>query len=231
MKIFETDWKWKSALQARAYTQYIVLHHAAAKTCTAADVDAWHKANGWSGIGYHYFVRKNGEIYRGRPEWSIGAHAYGKNNLSIGICAEGDYDKETSMPAAQKAAIAELIENIRTRYRAAAVVGHKEIGASSCPGRYYPLKWFCDGEYNKTEDLTMTQYEELKNDIAAIQADLANKTGYYNYIDSNMPESYRPTIEKLVGKSYLRGNERGELMLTTDMMRILTILDRTGVFG
>ena len=81
------------------------------------------------------------------------------------------------------------------------------------------------------EDLTMTQYEELKKDIERIKADLVQKTGYYNYIDENMPASYRPTIQKLVDKKLLNGNEHGELMLTTDMMRILTILDRAGVFG
>lgn len=70
-------------------------------------------------------------------------------------------------------------------------------------------------------------YEELKKEIA----ELKEKTGYFNYIDKNMNESYKPTIQKLVDQGRLEGNEKGELMLTTDMMRILTILDRAGVFN
>ncbi|MGN0163598.1 MAG: CHAP domain-containing protein [Candidatus Ornithomonoglobus sp.] len=90
----------------------------------------------------------------------------------------------------------------------------------------------------KEGELTMTQYEELKalaenqaQEIAELKAKVAERTGYYNYIDENMPGSYKPTIQKLVGKGLLQGNEKSELMLTVDMMRILTILDRTGMFG
>ena len=59
------NWHWNGTLAQRAYTDYIVLHHAEASTCTAEQVDQWHKENGWSGIGYHFFVRKDGRIYRG----------------------------------------------------------------------------------------------------------------------------------------------------------------------
>ncbi len=68
-------------------------------------------------------------------------------------------------------------------------------------------------------------------EIADLKSKLAVRTSYYNYIDSNMPYSYRLTIQKLVSNGYLQGNENSELMLTTDMMRILTILDRIGVPG
>lgn len=104
--------------------------------------------------------------------------------------------------------------------------------------------WHIDYEYaakamtEKEGELTVTQYEELKalaqaqaQEIAEIKTKVAERTGYYNYIDENMPQSYKPTIQKLVGKGLLQGNEKSELMLTVDMMRILTILDRTGVFG
>lgn len=77
MNIIETAWNWSGGLSNRSKTDYIVLHHAAAVTCSAADVDRWHKQNGWSGIGYHHFVRKDGDVYRGRPEWSMGAARFG----------------------------------------------------------------------------------------------------------------------------------------------------------
>ena len=74
--------------------------------------------------------------------------------------------------------------------------------------------------------LNVTQYEELKKEINTIKS----RVGYYNYIDENMNEAYRPTVKKLVESGKLQGNEKGELMLTNDMMRILTVLDRVGVF-
>ena len=41
-----------------------------------------HRAQGWAGIGYHFVIRKDGSIEIGRPDWSIGAHAYGFNSNS-----------------------------------------------------------------------------------------------------------------------------------------------------
>ena len=166
MQIIETNWNWNGALTARSKTDYIVLHHAEASKCSAADVDRWHKDNGWSGIGYHFFVRKDGSIYRGRPIWAHGAHVSGKNNCSIGVCAEGRYGIET-MPETQKKAICELIVYIKNIYSNAKIVGHREIGDSDCPGKNYPLedikanwrKYGCITEYTEANDII----RELKN--------------------------------------------------------------------
>ena len=97
----------------------------------------WHLANGWVGIGYHFFVSKDGKVYQGRPINTIGAHCSGHNSHSIGICAEGDftYDK---MGKTQKQAIVKLIGYCKSRYPQAAVVGHKELGVTGCPGDNYP---------------------------------------------------------------------------------------------
>lgn len=128
--------------------------------------------------------------------------------------------------------------------------------AKTCPGTAFfggntkaafeaNLKPLIENYMNGNGGLTMTQYDELKTlieskntiinkmgqEIAALQAAVNTREMVYNYIDENMPDYYRPTIQKLVGSGKLKGNENGELMLTEDMMRILTILDRTGVFG
>lgn len=239
MKVIETNWKWTSGLSTRSSTQYIALHHAAAKTCTAAQIDQWHKGNGWSGIGYHFFVRKDGSIYRGRPLDTIGAHVQGKNAVSVGICAEGDYSTET-MPNAQKQAIAELLAYLKKNYYPnAKIVGHGEIGLSACPGKNYPLaelKNYKNILSNESEELTMSQYEELKKLISNLteentklkkQVDeLRLQNGYYNYIDDNMNANYRPTIQRLVKEGIIKGNEKGELQLTNDMMRSIVFCDR-----
>ena len=237
MNIIEVDWHWNNKLSNRSRTDYIVLHLAEASRCTVQQIDEWHKANGWSGIGYHFFVRKDGSIDRGRPIDKLGAHVQGMNGCSIGICAEGAYSREF-MPVVQKRAIAELIDYLKSNfYPNARVVGHKEIGSSDCPGKNYPLRELKDYKSilnNESENLTMSQYMELKNMIVDLNTKvdkLSNEKMVYNYIDQNMPESYRPTIQKLVGNGVLRGNEQGELMLTKEMMRILTILDRIGILG
>lgn len=52
----------------------------------AETIRKWHKDRGWSDIGYHYVVRRNGEIEKGRSDERIGAHARGANSRSIGVC-------------------------------------------------------------------------------------------------------------------------------------------------
>lgn len=140
INIIKPDLNFTGDFSSRARTDYITLHHAEWSKCSVYDVHAVHKQNGWIGIGYHFFVRKDGTIYSGRPIWALGAHVQGKNNCSIGICAEGAYMTET-MPSAQKKAIAELIDYIKTNYYPnAKIVGHREIGSSDCPGSKFPLE-------------------------------------------------------------------------------------------
>ena len=228
MNIIETNWSWESGLSVRPNTKYIVLHHAASISCTAKDVDRWHKANGWSGIGYHFFVRKDGSIYRGRPEWATGAHAEGKNSESIGICAEGNYDIEKIMPDVQKLAIKELLMYLKNKYKNIGIKAHKDVGATGCPGKYYPLQEMKD-YWNESEEHSMTPDERKKfNEMVNIVSELANPM-IYNYIDDNMPEWARPTIQKLVDKGFLRGDENG-LGLTDDLLRVLVINDRAGLY-
>ena len=52
----------------------------------------------------------------------------------------------------------------------------------------------------------------------------------YNYIDHNLPEWARPTIQKLVDKGYLKGNDKSELGLTDEMLKLFVINDRAGVY-
>ena len=74
----------------------IVLHHRAGNGDVKSIHDQ-HKRQGWWGIGYHYYIRKNGEIWRGRDEHWAGSHAGSSNDYnrhSIGICFEGNLENE-----------------------------------------------------------------------------------------------------------------------------------------
>ncbi len=72
-----------------------VIHHTASHDVSAKIIDQWHKERGWDGIGYHYVIRKDGTIEKGRSISKKGAHAKGRNHW-IGIALTG-YDKFTTL--------------------------------------------------------------------------------------------------------------------------------------
>ena len=138
MNIINVDYDWAGPLVRRTRTELIVLHHSAGSG-SAMDIHTQHLRNGWVGIGYHYYIRRDGLVCRGRPEDCIGAHAVGCNDRSIGICFEGNFEVE-EMGSAQLYAGARLLRHIWARYGRLGVIGHREAGATACPGRLFPLE-------------------------------------------------------------------------------------------
>ncbi len=134
-----------SQLQARKSTRLIVLHHSASPDVSAAEIHVWHLARGWAGIGYHFVIRKNGKIERGRPQEVIGAHAGpGVNGCSIGICLCGDFMKEAP-GVAQLASLKQLIAELDHDYAASNPGGlalklHREVAATECPGIMFSVE-------------------------------------------------------------------------------------------
>ncbi|NCA32111.1 N-acetylmuramoyl-L-alanine amidase [Adlercreutzia muris] len=138
MKINETNLKFGS-LSNRGSTSRIILHHAEATSCTPEQIHQWHLANGWSGAGYHFLVRKDGAVYALRPEWAVGAHAQGANSDSIGVCFEGRYQTE-EMPQPQIDAGRELVAYLKGKYGLSKVQRHKDVGSTDCPGKNFPFE-------------------------------------------------------------------------------------------
>ena len=102
-----------------------------------ADVDKWHKARGWKGIGYHYLITLDGTIEKGRPESEIGAHCVGHNKNSIGVCYVGGVDKylnpKDTRTEAQKEALLKLLVALVIEYPKAKIYGHCELSNKACP--------------------------------------------------------------------------------------------------
>ena len=144
MKINEVTYKWSGALSKRRSTSRIILHHAAASKCTAQQIHQWHLANGWVGIGYHFLVRKDGSVYRGRPEDTVGAHAGNNNYDSIGVCFEGNFMTET-MGDTQRKAGQELVQYLKDKYGISTVQKHSDVNATGCPGTRFPFKEISEG--------------------------------------------------------------------------------------
>lgn len=159
MKINEVNYKWSGSLRKRIKTDMIVLHHAAAKECTPQQVHQWHLNNGWSGVGYHFFVSRSGKIYRGRPEDTIGAHATNYNSNSIGICFEGDYTAQ-SMPKAQLEAGKELVAYLKDKYKITKVKGHRDLMATSCPGKNFPFNDIASAYKNNTKENLVLSFQK-----------------------------------------------------------------------
>lgn len=119
----------------------IIIHCSATpegKDYTVADIDRWHKAQGWKGIGYHYVVYRDGSYHRGRPDEEVGAHVTGHNANSIGICYIGGCAKDGVTPKdtrteAQKKTLITLIRTMKGRYPGAKVYGHRDFAAKACP--------------------------------------------------------------------------------------------------
>lgn len=99
----------------------------------AATIRKWHLDRGWSDIGYHYVVRRNGEIEKGRPDIKIGAHARGANSASIGVCWVGT----ESMGTGQEKSLISLIHYLMGKYNVKIdnVLGHREavVTDKTCP--------------------------------------------------------------------------------------------------
>ena len=126
-------------LENRLRTDRIVVHHTGVVSgaVTAASIHSFHKRLGWSGIGYHYVIDRNGIIERGRPRDTVGAHCIGFNKNTVGISLTGNYN--TMSPAeVQLEALSELIAALCGIYRIrpgqGTIVGHRDLVSTACPG-------------------------------------------------------------------------------------------------
>ncbi len=150
MNIIEKSYKWNGNLSKRKKTDYIIIHHASAKVASPDAVHSWHLNNGWTGIGYHFVVRKDGSVYRGRPIDTVGAHTANYNSVGVGICFEGNFETET-MSEAQKIAGMELISYLKKLYPNAKVKKHMDFNATDCPGKNFPFDTIAAGVVEKKE--------------------------------------------------------------------------------
>lgn len=122
------------------YINEIIIH------CTATppgmdvgvkEINAWHFARGWKGCGYHYVVRLDGTVERGRYLSQPGAHCSGHNAHSIGIAYVGGVDEQgrpkDTRTEAQKTALRQLIAKHVNANTITKIRGHRDYAAKACP--------------------------------------------------------------------------------------------------
>ena len=106
---------------------------------TVQDIDSWHKARGWTGIGYHKVVHLDGRVSNGRPESQVGAHVANHNTGTIGYVYIGGTAKESVKIAkdtrtpAQKATMLRLTKEAIAKYGITKVSGHSDYANKACP--------------------------------------------------------------------------------------------------
>lgn len=149
MKITETNLKFTHNLSTRTKTNYIIVHHRAGNG-DVLSIHTQHIGQSYSGIGYHYYIRKDGSIYTGRPLNTVGAHCLNYNGNSVGICFEGNFETET-MGDIQKKAGAELVAHLKGIYKSAVVCRHSDFNATACPGKNFPFDEISSGKVPKKE--------------------------------------------------------------------------------
>ncbi len=139
LEILETNLAF-GPLATRASTDLIVIHHVGMDVLekSAAQIHQLHLKNGWSGIGYHYVIHKNGTIERGRPRDTVGAHTSKHNESSVGIVLDGNF--EDSMPTdIQLERTAMLVGALSHIYNIYPddnnLLGHCDLNTTLCPGK------------------------------------------------------------------------------------------------
>ncbi|ABC29661.1 Negative regulator of beta-lactamase expression [Hahella chejuensis KCTC 2396] len=126
----------------RQATRFVVVHCSA--TPASMDVDAetirtWHKDKGWSDIGYHLVIKRDGTVQNGRDLMSVGAHVRGHNGDSVGVCLIGGVDDEEvpedNFTEAQKNALRTVLAGLLARFPGSELRGHRDFPGvhKACP--------------------------------------------------------------------------------------------------
>ena len=146
------------------------------------------------------------------------------NSIGIEICinSDGDYSKAVENTI-------KLTRNLMKTLNLPAdrVVRHYDASRKICPAEMAANGWADWKEFKsrliESEELTMTQYEELKKLITE------NQEKVFHYL-IEIPEWGKPTVQKLWDKGYFKGESASDLNMPYSMLRVLVVLDRAGVF-
>lgn len=141
-------------MATRKETKLIIVHCSATPpgmNIGRKEINEWHLNKGWSGIGYHYVIRRDGSVELGRDTEEIGAHAEGYNSVSVGVCLVGGVnDKkipEANYTEAQWKTLVTLLKKLKKKYPSARIIGHNEVAKKACPS-FNVQKWLSTVNFN-----------------------------------------------------------------------------------
>jgi len=137
-------------LQKRKTTDFLVVHCSATTPKMdwgRAEIEKTHRQRGFLTIGYHYVIKRDGTVEKGRPDDTIGAHVEGYNARSLGICMIGGIGTDGKTPednftAAQYRALVHTLKSLRHAYPAAFIRGHRDLSPDlNGDRRITPNEW------------------------------------------------------------------------------------------
>ena len=206
----------------------IILHYIG-NPGTSARQNASYFAHVGTQTSVHYIVddREVIEIIPpDRKSYGTSDRAHNESFIQIEMCHP---DASGRIEEAVLEKVVWLCRELMGRYGITEIIRHYDVTGKKCPLWYveHPEEWEAlKGRIVEGGD-EMT--EELERRLAAIEAVTVNRM-IYNYVDENMPEWARGTVQKLMDRGYLRGTDEG-LGLDDSMLRVLVMLDRAGAFG
>lgn len=123
--------------------KFLVVHCAATRPSMDTDINEirrWHLQRGFFDVGYHYVIRRNGTVEKGRPDDQPGAHVQGYNGKSLGICLVGGVTEhdvnvaEDNFTDAQRQSLESLLLRLSKEFPGARVCGHRDLAkGKACP--------------------------------------------------------------------------------------------------
>lgn len=161
------------------FPKWIIVHHtggtdedplADTSSHTLEIVNEWHKHLGWEGIGYHWFIEKDGKTRAGRAETYHGTHTIDHNKDSIGICLAGNFD--VTLPTQEQInALKTLLKDIRGRYPIPLenIVPHRKFAQKTCYGMKLPDTWARSlAGVSFSKETVLAMLDQLKDEIKNI---------------------------------------------------------------
>lgn len=180
MEIIKPDLKFTKALTPLNLSKVdgIAIHHSEHETADIYEIHKWHLGNGWLGVGYNYFIDKQGRIFEGRG-LNVGSHTGDNNSHLIGICFQGDYHNvKRVMPDVQYNAGVWLAKRIASILgRSVALEGHNYWRATMCPGQYFPLSELRELKYRGVEEMASKYFKDVTADWQAVHIDALKERG------------------------------------------------------
>lgn len=203
--------------------EYIVVHYTANNGDTAqGNGNYFAQAN--RNASAHYFVDENTivqSVLDNDTAWHCGAKSYRhekcRNDNSIGVemCSEKDSNGQYYINEQTQNTAIVLVKTLMEKYNIPLenVLRHYDVTGKMCPEPFVrnQVQWL---DFKQK----LTEQKEVQEEMV------------YNYIDENMPDWAKPTVQKLIAKGALKGDEKGQLMLTGTMLRLFVIHDRMGVY-
>lgn len=114
--------------------KYLVVHCSATpalRDIGVAEIRSMHKQRGFNDVGYHYVIRRDGRLEKGRADTVVGAHVSGFNSASLGICLVGGINEkgwsENNFTASQFAALRQLLTTLKAKHTTAEILGHRDL--------------------------------------------------------------------------------------------------------